>query len=65
MSGGTVSPAAGTAYDVGMIAALPRPLIWIGVPALVFAVGAALWAWARFGFGVWFDTVADGLALCL
>lgn len=45
--------------------AVPRPLLWLGVPVLAVLVGVALWAWGRFGDGVFFDTIAGGMAACL
>lgn len=45
--------------------ALPRPLLLVGAPLLLGALGVAVWAWVAFGAGVWFDTVATGFAACL
>ncbi|MDK9697207.1 MAG: hypothetical protein OEL76_12505 [Siculibacillus sp.] len=45
--------------------ALPRPVLYIGAPLIAAATGVALWAWVKFGWGVWFDTVATGFAACL
>ena len=45
--------------------ALPRPVLYVGAPILVLAIGAAVWAWLKFGAGVWFDTIATGFAACL
>ncbi|WP_333824707.1 hypothetical protein [Pinisolibacter sp.] len=48
-----------------MSKALPRPVLYIGTPIFVAAMGLAVWAWLRFGAGVWFDTIATGFAACL
>ena len=48
-----------------MSEALPRPVLYIGVPVLAAAFAGAVWAWLRFGGGVWFDTIANGFAACL
>lgn len=45
--------------------ALPRPVLYVGTPLLVAALVGAVWAWVRFGWGVWFDTIATGFAACL
>lgn len=45
--------------------ALPRPVLYVGVPILAAAFVVAVWAWLRFGAGVWFDTIATGFAACL
>ena len=45
--------------------ALPRLLTLLGLPALAGLLAIALWAWARFGQGVFFDTVVGGIASCL
>ncbi|WP_165498323.1 hypothetical protein [Siculibacillus lacustris] len=45
--------------------AVPRPVLLIGTPILVLAFAGAVWAWVRWGSGVWFDTLAASLALCL
>ena len=45
--------------------AVPRPLLYVGTPLLVMALAVAVWAWVKFGAGVWFDTVASGFAACL
>jgi hypothetical protein len=44
---------------------VPRALVLIGVPVFAALVGVALWAWARFGEGVFFDTIVGGLSACL
>ena len=44
---------------------VPRLLPLIGLPVLVGLLAVALWAWARFGEGVFFDTIVGGLAACL
>lgn len=48
-----------------MSRALPRPVLYVGTPVVVTMLGVAVWAWAKFGAGVWFDTIATGLSLCL
>lgn len=45
--------------------AVPRPLLYVGLPALAGLVGVALWAWARYGQGVYFDSLVAGLSACL
>lgn len=45
--------------------ALPRPLLYVGAPLLAIGLAVAIWAWVRFGAGVWFDTVATGFSVCL
>lgn len=45
--------------------AVPRLLPLIGLPVLAALVGVALWAWGRFGQGVFFDTIVGGLSACL
>lgn len=45
--------------------AVPRPVLFVGAPILAGLVGVAVWAWMRFGFAVWFDTIATGISLCL
>lgn len=52
-------------YDPPMSEALPRPVLYVGVPVLAAAVVVAVWAWLHFGAGVWFDTIATGFAACL
>lgn len=44
---------------------VPRLLPWIGLPVLVALLGVAVWAWVRFGQGVFFDTIVGGLSACL
>jgi len=44
---------------------VPRWLPLVGLPMLAGLVGVALWAWGRFGEGVFFDTVVGGIAACL
>ncbi|NLH83553.1 MAG: hypothetical protein GX458_22325 [Phyllobacteriaceae bacterium] len=44
---------------------VPRWLPIVGLPALAGLVGVALWAWGRFGQGVFFDTIVGGIASCL
>lgn len=46
-------------------APLPRLLPILGLPALAGLVAVAFWAWARFGQGVFFDTIVGGFAACL
>ena len=45
--------------------ALPRPVLYVGVPLLALAAAVGVWAWVWFGAGVWFDTVASGFSACL
>lgn len=45
--------------------AVPRPLLYLGLPALAGLVGVALWAWVRWGQGVFFDTLVGGMSACL
>ncbi len=45
--------------------ALPRPVLYVGTPLLLAAIGGAVWAWTAFGDGVWFDTLAAGFSACL
>lgn len=69
MPSDTVSSAAVSGYDGAMTRALasavPRPLLYVGLPALAGLLGVALWAWARFGQGVFFDTLVGGMSACL
>ena len=44
---------------------VPRWLPFVGLPVVAGLVAVALWAWMRFGQGVFFDTVAGGFAACL
>ncbi len=44
---------------------LPRPLVYLGVPALAGLVVVALWAWMNWGMAVFFDVVESGLGTCL
>lgn len=44
--------------------ALPRPLIYAGVPLLLGAFGVALWAWSHWGVGIFFDMASDGVPFC-
>lgn len=46
-------------------AAVPRALVLVGAPVLAVLVGVALWAWSRFGEGVFFDTIVGGISACL
>ena len=48
-----------------MTKTLPRPVLYLGAPILIAAMGVAVWAWLKFGAGVWFDTIATGFAACL
>ena len=48
-----------------MSKALPRPVLYIATPLVAAAMAGAVWAWAKFGAGVWFDTIASGFAACL
>ncbi len=45
-------------------AALPRSVLYVGVPVLIGALAVALWAWDRWGMAVFFDTVSGGLSIC-
>ncbi len=45
--------------------AVPRPVLYVGLPALAGLLVVALWAWARFGQGVFFDTLVGGMSACL
>jgi hypothetical protein len=47
-----------------MTQTLPRSVILIGTPLLLTAFVAALWAWERWGFAVFFDMAADGVPFC-
>ena len=47
-----------------MTATVPRPLVFVGVPALLALFGVALWAWLTWGEGVFFDSLAGGIAGC-
>lgn len=46
-------------------AAVPRALVLVGPPVLAVLLGVALWAWSRFGEGVFFDTIVGGISACL
>ena len=45
--------------------AVPRSLVVVGLPVIALLVGVALWAWMRFGEGVFFDTIVGGISACL
>ena len=60
-----VSRRRATGYDRGMTEMLPRPLLYVGLPALAGLFGLAVWAWARWGTGVFFDTLTGGMSTCL
>lgn len=45
--------------------ALPRLLPIVGLLVLAGLVAIAVWAWARFGQGVFFDTIVGGIGSCL
>jgi type IV secretory pathway TrbD component len=44
---------------------VPRRVLLLGLPVLAAALGAAIWGWIGFGEGIWFDTLAHRLSLCL
>lgn len=64
-----VSTGSTTGYDGRMTraisSALPRPLLYLGLPAIAGLLGVALWAWSRWGQGVLFDTLVGGMSACL
>jgi hypothetical protein len=44
--------------------AVPRSVLVVATPILVGACGFAVWAWMRWGMGIWFDAVSGGFSLC-
>lgn len=47
-----------------MTDALPRSVIYVGVPLILGMLGLALWAWSRWGMAVFFDMASDGVPFC-
>lgn len=45
--------------------ALPRPVLVVGTPIVIGLFALALWAWMKFGAGVWFDAISTGFSACL
>lgn len=45
--------------------AVPRSVIVATAVAVTVGLGVAIWAWARWGEGVFFDVGNNGLSSCL
>lgn len=43
----------------------PRPVLYAGVAVGLALLATALWAWSRWGGGVFFDTIVGGMTTCL